>query len=167
MKNYTCCFFGHRNVLETEELKDKLYKIIENLIVNENVCVFLFGSKSEFDRICLSVVSELKNKYFHIKRIYVRAENEHIDERYRDYLLKSYDETYFPKRVQNAGKASYIARNYEMIDKSDFCVCYYNKAYQPKPQKRKGFLPDYQTRSGTAIAYEYAKRKKLFIINAL
>lgn len=42
----TCCFFGHRTINETEELKGKLYKTIESLVVNENVDTFLFGSKT-------------------------------------------------------------------------------------------------------------------------
>ena len=45
-KEKTCCFFGHRKINETEELKNRLYEIIENLIVNEKVDTFLFGSKS-------------------------------------------------------------------------------------------------------------------------
>ena len=69
---YTCCFFGHRTINETEKLKVKLYKTIENLVVNENVDTFLFGSKSRFDSLCLELVTKLKEKYPHIKRIYVR-----------------------------------------------------------------------------------------------
>ena len=42
MKENTCCFFGHRTINETEELKAKLYKTIENLIVNDNVDTFVF-----------------------------------------------------------------------------------------------------------------------------
>ena len=34
-KEKTCCFFGHRKIDETEELKYRLYEIIENLIENE------------------------------------------------------------------------------------------------------------------------------------
>ena len=30
MKEKTCCFFGHRTINETEELKSKLKEIIEN-----------------------------------------------------------------------------------------------------------------------------------------
>lgn len=37
----SCCFFGHRTINETEELKLKLYDIIEKLIVDENVDTFL------------------------------------------------------------------------------------------------------------------------------
>ena len=46
MKEKTCCFFGHRTINETEELKSKLIEIIEKLIVDERVDTFLFGSKS-------------------------------------------------------------------------------------------------------------------------
>ena len=72
-KEKSWCFFGHRKIDETEELKNKLYEIIENLIVNEKVDTFLFGSKSQFDDLCLKVVTEMKEKHPHIKRIYVRS----------------------------------------------------------------------------------------------
>ena len=99
-KEKTCCFFGHRKIDETEELKNKLSEIIENLIVNENVDTFLFGSKSQFDDLCHKIVTELKEKYPHIRR---------------------------------------------------------------KNSRRDLF--DYQPKSGTAVAYNYAVRKKKEIIN--
>ena len=43
MKDKSCCFFGHRTINETEELKLKLVEIIEKLIVDEKVDTFLFG----------------------------------------------------------------------------------------------------------------------------
>ena len=78
MKNYTTCFFGHRKIDETEELKNNLRGIIENLIVNEKVDTFFFGSKSQFDDLCHKIVTELKEKYPHLKRIYVRSAFQHI-----------------------------------------------------------------------------------------
>ena len=57
----TCCFLGHRTVNETEDIKTKLVVLIEKLIVEENVDTFLFGSKSQFDSLCLELVTE-KNK---------------------------------------------------------------------------------------------------------
>ena len=41
----TCCFIGHRETEETQQLKNRLEDIIEELIVNENTDTFLFGSK--------------------------------------------------------------------------------------------------------------------------
>ena len=45
----TCCFFGHRTINETEELKTKLCEAVEDLITNQNVDTFLFGSKIALD----------------------------------------------------------------------------------------------------------------------
>ena len=72
---HTCCVFGNRTINETEELGKRLYEIIENMIKNEQVDTFLFGSKSRFDDFCLDIITKIKEKYPHIKRIYVRAEN--------------------------------------------------------------------------------------------
>ena len=57
MHKYTCCFFGHRKINETEELKSKLYEIIEKLIVEKQVDTFLFGSKSRFNSLCQETVT--------------------------------------------------------------------------------------------------------------
>ena len=53
MKENTCCFIGHRTIKETKELKAKIHKIVEKLIVDKNVGTFLFGSKSKFNNLCL------------------------------------------------------------------------------------------------------------------
>ena len=168
MKDKTCCFFGHRNINETEELKSKLIEIIEKLIVDKKVDTFLFGSKSRFNSRCLELVTELKEKYSHIKRIYVRSAFQHIPDWYEDSLLKHYEGTYFPEYMENAGKASYVERNQEMIIHSKFCVVYYDENYLPPRRKNsRRDLFDYQPKSGTAVAYEYAVRKKKQIINIL
>ena len=87
--NKTCCFFGHRKITGAEDLEIKIYEIMEKLILQNGVDTFLMGSKSEFDRLCRKVVSRLKEKYPHIKRIYVRAEYPYINEDYESYLLES------------------------------------------------------------------------------
>lgn len=154
MDKKTCCFFGHRTINETKELKSKLTDIIEKLISEEKVDTFLFGSKSQFNDLCLKLVTEIKVKYPHVKRIYVRAEYPHISEQYKNYLLENYEDTYYPKSILNSGRAAYVERNYEMIDKSHYCIVYYDE--QGAPTTRK---------SGTKIALDYAiKRKKEVII---
>ena len=120
IKTNTCCFFGHRTINETEQLKNKLYEIIEMLIIYENVDTFLFGSKSRFNDLCYELVSAVKEKHSHIKRIYVRAEYPYINNDYKNYLLKSYEDTYYPEKILNSGRAVYVERNCEMIDKSQF-----------------------------------------------
>ncbi len=167
-KDKTCCFFGHRKINETEELKNNLCGIIENLIVNENVDTFLFGSKSQFDDLCHEIVTDLKEKYPRLIRIYVKWEFQHIPDWYEDSLLNHYEGTYFPEHMENAGKASYVERNQEMINHSKFCVVYYDENYLPPRRKNsRRDLFDYQPKSGTKLAYEYAERKNRSIINLL
>ncbi len=156
MKRNICCFFGHRTIHETEKLKAKLNEIIEKLIVDEKVDTFLFGSKSRFDSLCLEVITEIKEKYPHIKRIYVRAEYPYISEHYKNYLLETYEDTYYPKKIMNSGRAAYVERNYEMIDHSRFCIVYYDE--QSTPPTRK---------SGTKIALDYAIKQCKKIIRVL
>jgi len=167
-KSHSCCFFGHRKINETPELIERLTNEIEVLITEKEVDTFYFGSKSEFDDLCHKVVTELKEKYPHIKRVYVRSAFQHIPDWYEDSLLKHYEGTYFPEYMENAGKASYVERNQEMIIHSKFCVVYYDENYLPPRRKNsRRDLFDYQPKSGTAVAYEYAVRKKKQIINIL
>ena len=156
MKENTCCFFGHRKINQTDALKSNLYEIIEKLITKQNVDTFLFGSKSQFNDLCLELVTDLKEKHPHIKRIYVRAEYPYINDDYKKYLLEKYEDTYFPERALNSGRAVYVERNFEMIDKSRFCIVYYDE--QIAPTKRK---------SGTKIALDYALKQECQIINVI
>ena len=63
-----CSFFGHRKIVETEELIERIRNAIVNLIENHNVRVFLFGSRSDFDSLCHLIVTELKEQYPEIER---------------------------------------------------------------------------------------------------
>lgn len=145
------CFIGHRDIEKTNEVVFLLRETVKTFLIN-GFTTFLFGSRSKFDELSLNVVSEFKIEYPNIKRIYVRAEYPYINKSYEEYLLKSYEETYFPHKIINAGKYSYVERNFEMIDKSDCCVFYYNEKQN-------------LSKSGTKIAYDYATKKKKKIIN--
>ena len=152
MNKTSCCFIGHRKV----ENKTEIYKLtklcIESIITaNEDIKYFYFGSRSEFDEICLQIVTELKEIYPNLIRIYVRAEYKYITQIYERNLLQIYDETFYSVKAKNAKKLVYIKRNEEMIDKSNICIFYYNNK---------------NLRSGTRIALNYAKKqnKKILII---
>ena len=67
--NKVCCFIGHRRIDLTKELEEKTKNVVEDLIINKKVTTFLFGSKSEFDSLCHKIVTDLKDKYPHIKRV--------------------------------------------------------------------------------------------------
>ena len=41
------------------------------------------------------------------------------------------------KTKYTAGKASYIERNFAMIDDSDYCIFYYDNNYKPNMNSKK------------------------------
>ncbi len=174
------CFIGHRNIDKTEQIKSQLKEVVTNLILN-GADTFLFGSRSEFNYICWSVVTELQHKFPNLKRIKYNAPHEvtftskedrekceqlftkfaHKEAHYADYEIAIDCEKSF-----RANKNAYIIRNQEMIDNSDVCVFYCRKNYlPPKRQQSKRQLCDYQPKSGTAIAFAYATQKKKQIVN--
>ena len=136
-----CCFIGHRRIDLIKELEEKTKNVIEDLIINKEVETFLFGSKSEFEQIYFNLYKEKVN-------------------------LLCVDEKFEHKTKYTSGKASYVERNQAMIDNSDYCIFYYNENYKPQPRKQsKRDITYYQPKSGTALAYKYAKQKKKEIIN--
>ena len=152
-KRSTVCFIGHRVIRETDELRNQVYCIIERLIIEEEIETFLFGSKSRFNGLCYELVTELKEKYPQIKRVYVRAEFPVVSQEYEKYLLERYEKTYYPEAIVGAGRAAYVERNCEMINKSRVCVVYYDRGQAPTNRK-----------SGTEIALAYAGKQGKEII---
>ena len=180
MGGMVCCFIGHRNVPDSEELRKKIWETAENLIKNDGATYFLFGSRSEFDSICHDVVTKLQNYYPNIQRIAYtcrhesaimkneKAEKEQVWSSIlkRPVHIKDYDAEYEHPTKYTSGKASYVERNQAMINDSDFCVFYFDENYLPPRRKNsKRDILDYQPKSGTAIAYNYAVQKKKVIIN--
>lgn len=159
-------FIGHRKLQFDSSFRLQLKELLLSLIDDRNADTFLFGSRSDFSDLCLEVVSEIQKERPNIKRVYVRAEYPYINKDYEDYLLGSYDATYIPENVIEAGKAAYVERNYHMIDRADLCIFYYNVNYQPpfKPTNGKGIF-SFQPKSGTKVAYDYAVFKKKEILN--
>jgi len=162
----SCCFIGHRKIENKEKAKNLLKQETLKLL-DKGVTKFFFGSKSEFNDLSWEVVTELQNEYPSIRRIYVRSAFQYISKSYEDYLLEFYEETYYPPKIENAGKSSYVERNYEMIDNSTYCIFFYNEKYVPelKREPKRNTLPPSKRKSGTKIAYEYALKKKKEIIN--
>ena len=78
----------------------------------------------------------------------------------KDVHLLGYEREIEYKTKYTSGKASYVEQNQALIDMSDFCIFYFDKNYLPQKNKTSG-----STKSGTALAYKYAKLKKKHIIN--
>ena len=54
---------GHRKMPEDENLINKIEAILKYVIQERHVNVFLFGSKSKFDSVCLEIISRLKGEF--------------------------------------------------------------------------------------------------------
>lgn len=158
----TCCFIGHRVISVTDELTAELTAVIERLIA-DGVTIFNFGSHSQFDSLCYEIVSNLQKRFPHIQRVhYCAAYENYTDAGFNDLYEQEIDCEFAFATTKN----SYLARNKAMIDNSDICVFYYDKNYLPPQRKHsKRDLVAYQPRSGTAVAFQYAKNKNKGIIN--
>ena len=155
-----CSFFGHRDTPQTQELKQKVRETVERLILEEGVDTFLFGSRSKFDELCHMVVTELKWKYPQIQRIAHLCKHESgclagegKDEQRRikeltgrDVYVPEYEDIKKSDRVNSAGRAAYVERNYWMIDDSQIIILFYNSKIERI--------------SGVKIARNYAMQKK-------
>lgn len=161
----TCSFFGHRDTKPTYELREKVRETVERLIFAEGVDTFLFGSRSSFDELCHIVVSEFKEKYPHIRRIAYLCKHEsgclvgagarltrQIEEimRRKERVLE-YEEIKESDRVNSAGYACYVERNYWMIDESDFAIFHLDENNNTK-------------KSGTLQAHQYGIKQKERIV---
>ena len=156
----TCSFLGHRNTEQTEELKEKVRETVERLIEEKGVDTFLFGSRSKFDELCHIVVTELKEKYPNIRRVVYLCKHENaclvgagmsltrqIEEIMgRKERVLEYEERKKSDRVNSAGRACYVERNYWMIDESNFAIFHLDENNSTK-------------KSGTMQAYQYAEKR--------
>lgn len=147
----SCSVFGHSKIEITKELENNLKSTFKMLITQENVKYFYFGGFGEFDDLCHSIITELKNEYPEIYRIFCLSDPQHQRLSKRPIWLKDedYEEiTYLDLNFDYWYTRIYY-RNCEIIDRSDFVVFYVNHTEQ----------------SGAYKALQYAIKKKKQIIN--
>lgn len=151
--NTSCFFTGHRIIPynEYENLKDRLYDAIIDLIENKGVKYFYCGGALGFDTMCALAVLELRKKY-DIKLIMTlpcknqTAKWHQADIDTYDKILANSDKFYFVSDTYT--KDCMLKRNREMADN-----CYYGIAYLTK------------NFGGTAYTVKYAKESGCEIIN--
>ena len=66
----TCCFFGHRKINETEELRDRMFKTIEQLITETVLTLFYLAAKASLT-ILLTRLYQSWKKNIHISSEYM------------------------------------------------------------------------------------------------
>ena len=140
-----CSFFGHRTIDITDDLYATAVAEIEKSVAL-GCRVFYFGGYSEFDELCLQIVTNIKEARadLDIQRIFCVPMEKELRKRGRiihqdcyeriEYLIPKFDGWY----------RSIYFRNCAMIDASDVVI----------------FYAENREASGAYKAYQYAKKKK-------
>ena len=155
--NKKICFIGHRHIYNYNEIREKLYNIVKEEI-KKGCKFFTMGTHGEFDEMALSVCRELKKIYTDIeievvitsfKTIEPIIDHDPIfgDEKYIPYsdvktTMYDIEEEYYKRKI--------VVSNQQMIDNCDTLICYVNTT---------------KTYGGSILAYKYAKKKGLQLVN--
>lgn len=137
----TVTFCGHGKYTYDENKRNLLKQEAEKLI-NQGADTFYPGGYGQFDGLAAGVLTELKEKYPHIKRILV------IPYLNRDYYMKNYDESLYPPLENVPYKFCISKRNEWMVKNSDILMCYIKFTF-----------------GGAYKTYKYAKNHKKTTIN--
>lgn len=148
---YTVSFFGHRRMDSFSPTEEKLLSLLRRLSDREDHVEFLVGRDGDFDQLVASSVLRTKkgrsvqNSSLIWVMAYPKAEYLHDPDAYAHY----YDEIEICEASEKAyPKAAISLRNHAMIDRSDLCVFYVERA------------------SGGAFqALQYAKKQGKTIVN--
>lgn len=143
-------FIGHRYILD-KNIKNKLYNEIKKSI-DSGCKFFTMGLHGEFDRMALNICRNLKKIYKEIKiEVVITSLNQinlYLATDYNktnndiDTIMYDIEEEHFKRRI--------ISSNRQMIDSCQLLICYVDV--------RRNY-------GGAILAYKYAKKKGLQIIN--
>lgn len=148
------CFTGHRHIVITEELQNKLTKTLKALI-SDGATDFYAGGSYGFDLLCEKTILKLKKEYPKIKLTLILpcSESEQTEKwtnkndiaDYRD-IINAADSVEIIS--EHYTKSCIKKRNSRLVELGDICVSYY---------RRK--------RSGTGQTVRMAEKKGISVIN--
>ena len=140
-------FCGHSDFLFSDNVKQQLKDILLSEIIKNPTCKFYLGGYGDFDSLCLRTLRELKKEFQTIELIFITP---YLDKNYNKLeLAKSYyDEIIFPPIESVPRKFAILKRNEWMVDSADLVIAFVKYSW-----------------GGAAKTLEYAKRKKVPIIN--
>ena len=143
----TITFCGHSNCLFSDEEKEKLKQLLIKEIRKNPTCKFYLGGYGDFDSLCLRTLRELKKEFQDIELIFITP---YIDKNYSklEFAKYNYDDVVFPPLESVPRKFAILKRNEWMVDSADLIIAYVKYSW-----------------GGAAKTLEYAKRRKVHIIN--
>ena len=140
-------FCGHSNCLFSDEEKEKLKQLLIKEIRKNPTCKFYLGGYGDFDSLCLRTLRELKTVFPDIELLFITP---YLDKNYSKLELAKYyyDDVIFPPIENVPRKFAILKRNEWMVDSADLVIAYVKYSW-----------------GGAAKTLEYAKRKKVPIVN--
>lgn len=127
-ENLTISLFGHRIIEDYQSVESKLYELLRIVMQRENREIeFLVGRNGDFDLMAASVIRKLKketgneNAFLTIVLPYETAELRNNTDAFEKY----YDSIEICEASADCNfKYAIVARNRDMIDRSDLVVVY-------------------------------------------
>jgi len=119
---------GHADAQLNEKEKILLETEFRKLIKASENCEFYLGGYGDFDGVCYNVLKKIKQDKGAIKIIFITP---YINETYAKLKIykNMYDEIIYPE-IENCPKKFAIERrNFWMIKKADFLICYIKRNY--------------------------------------
>ena len=113
----SCCFFGHRDAMDSirSKLKEEIIRLIEEHGVND----YYVGNQGGFDSLVLSVMKELTVSYPQIRYSVVLA---YLPDEKRTIPETN---TIYPEELERVPKRFCIARRNDwLIEHSRYVICY-------------------------------------------
>lgn len=153
MREKTCCFTGHREISDNENvLKEKIRQTTVSLI-QKGVIYFGTGGARGFDTLAAETVLELKEQFPQVRLILIlpchqqtKGWSQQDIKRYDEIRKKADKIKVLSQKYDN--KCMY-RRNRHMVAHSAFCICYLRR-----------------NSGGTAYTLRYAEEKglKIFLL---
>ncbi len=126
MNTFTVSFFGHRKIEQICDIKERLDKIIRDIISQKDYVTFLVGNNGEFDQLVSSTIKNIADQYGYgntnliLILPYMKAGYRNNKQNYLEYyddveICAQSSDAYFKSAIQ--------IRNKSMVDRSDLVVC--------------------------------------------
>lgn len=130
-KMKTCFFTGHRVIAsdKKEAVMENLWKSIEKMIIENDVCNFICGGAIGFDTLAAKAVIKMREKYPHIRLLmylpcYGQSEKWTYKQKYiYRIILSQADEVKYITESAYTDDCM-MKRNMEMVKDSFFCIAY-------------------------------------------
>ena len=116
-------FCGHSNFSFSDTTKNELKNLLIENIRKNPTCKFYLGGYGDFDRLCLSVLRELKKEFSNIELLFITP---YLDKNYSklEFAKDYYDAIIFPPIENVPRKFAILKRNEWMVNSADLVIAY-------------------------------------------